>query len=149
MKYKARKFIQSSYDHNDKYAKDLFINYITKKGHTIINDEENYEHDIITKKENIKYYFELETKSKYPFTTRESFKFNSVSFLGRKKRLHLKNKFYYIIICRETKFALSCNSEDIFKEEYIQNLYINTSDRKGQDQMYRVQKDKCIFFKIK
>jgi hypothetical protein len=146
--YGARKFNQGSYNHSDKYAKDLFINYITKKGHTIINKKENYDHDVITKKDNIIYYFELETKSKYPFTTIETFKFNSVSFLGRKKRLHLKNKFHYIIICRETEWAITCNSEDIFKTEYIENLNINTPNRKGKDQMYRVPKDKCKFFNI-
>jgi len=48
--YGARKFNQGSYNHSDKYAKDLFINYITKKGHTIINKEENYDHDVITKR---------------------------------------------------------------------------------------------------
>lgn len=146
--YGARKFNQGSYNHSDKYAKGLFINYIIKKGHTIINKEENYDHDVITKKDNIIYYFELETKSKYPFTTIETFKFNSVSFLGRKKRLHLKNKFHYIIICRETEWAITCNSEDIFKNEYIENLNINTPNRKGKDQMYRVPKDKCKFFNI-
>lgn len=146
--YGARKFNQGLYNHSDKYAKDLFINYITKKGHTIINKKENYDHDVITKKDNIIYYFELETKSKYPFTTIETFKFNSVSFLGRKKRLHLKNKFHYIIICRETEWAITCNSEDIFKTEYIENLNINTPNRKGKDQMYRVPKDKCKFFNI-
>tara|TARA_R110000803_G_scaffold176227_1_gene238706 strand:- start:91 stop:540 length:450 start_codon:yes stop_codon:yes gene_type:complete len=149
MEYKARKFSQGSYDHSDKYAKDLFINYICKKGHTIVSEEENYDHDIITEKDDIKYYFELETKSRYPFTSRETFKFNSVSFLGRKKRLHLKNRFHYIIICRETEFALTCDSEDIFKDEYIENLFVNTLNRNGKDQMYRVPKEKCIFFNIK
>ena len=37
VKYGARKFNQGSYNHSDKYAKDLFIKYITKKGHIIIN----------------------------------------------------------------------------------------------------------------
>jgi len=148
LKYGARKFNQGSYNNSDKYAKDLFIKYITKKGHIIISKEENYDHDVITEKDGIKYYFELETKSRYPFTTIETFNFNSVSFLGRKKRLHLKNKFHYIIICRETEWALTCYSEDIFKNEYIENLNINTPNRKGKDQMYRVPKNKCKFFNI-
>lgn len=148
IEYGARKFNQGSYNHSDKYAKDLFIKYITKKGHTIISKEENYDHDVITNKDNKTYYFELETKSKYPFTSINTFPFNSVSFLGRKKRLHLKNKFHYIIICRETEWAITCNSKDIFKDEYIENLNINTQNRKGKDQMYRVPKEECIFFNI-
>lgn len=148
MEYEARKFNKKSYDNSDKYAKDLFLSYILKKGHVIINEEEDYNHDIITEKNNIKHYFELEIKTGYSFTTKDTFKFKTVSFLGRKKRLHLKNKFNYIIICKETSWALTCKSEDIFKDEYIENLYINTNDRKGNDQMYRVPIDKCLFFKI-
>tara|TARA_R110000822_G_C14988195_1_gene459351 strand:- start:95 stop:547 length:453 start_codon:yes stop_codon:yes gene_type:complete len=148
MKFEARKFSQGSYDHSDKYAKDLFIKFIKRKGHKIINSEENYDHDVITNKDNITYYFELETKSNYPFTIKETFPFNSVSFLGRKKRLHIKNKFHYIIICRETEWAITCNSENIYKDKYIENLKINTDNRKGQDQMFRVPKEKCIFFNI-
>ena len=148
LEYGARKFNQGSYNHSDQYAKDLFIQYITNKGHTIISEEENYNHDIITNKDNITYYFELETKSRYPFTSIDTFPFNSVSFLGRKKRLHLKNKFHYIIICRETEWAVTCSSENIFKDEYLENLNINTPNRKGKDQMFRVPKEKCIFFNI-
>mgnify|MGYP003659020433 FL=1 len=148
MKFEARKFSQGSYDHSDKYAKDLFIKFIKRKGHKIINSEENYDHDVITNKDNITYYFELETKSNYPFTIKETFPFNSVSFLGRKKRLHIKNKFHYIIICRETEWAITCNSENIYKDKYIENLKINTDNRNGQDQMFRVPKEKCIFFNI-
>ena len=96
----------------------------------------------------MRFFFELETKSKYPFTTMDTFPFDSVSFLGRKKRLHLKNKFHYIIICRETEWAVTCESQDIFKEEYLESLNINTPNRKGKDQMYRVPKAKCIFFNI-
>tara|TARA_R110000822_G_scaffold172760_2_gene312378 strand:+ start:686 stop:1141 length:456 start_codon:yes stop_codon:yes gene_type:complete len=146
--YDARKFNQGSYDHSDKYAKDLFISYIKNSGHDLFSVVENYDHDIITMKDGVKFFFELETKSKYPFTTMDTFPFDSVSFLGRKKRLHLKNKFHYIIICRETEWAVTCESQNIFKEEYSESLNINTPNRKGKDQMYRVPKEKCIFFNI-
>ena len=146
--YDARKFNQGSYDHSDKYAKDLFISYIKNSGHHLFSVVENYDHDIITMKDGVKFFFELETKSKYPFTTMDTFPFDSVSFLGRKKRLHLKNKFHYIIICRETEWAVTCESQNIFKEEYSESLNINTPNRKGKDQMYRVPKEKCIFFNI-
>ena len=42
-----------------------------------------------------------------------------------------------------------CESDVIFKDEYIEELTINTTDRKGKDQMYIVPKDKCKFYKIK
>ena len=148
MKYEARKFNKKSYAINDKYAKDLFVKYIEKKGHTVINKKENYDFDITTIKNNKTYNFELEMKTTYPFKTMETFKFNTVSFLGRKKRLHLKAEFYYIIICKETDWAIVCNSKEIFKNRYIENLTINTTNRKGKDQMYRVPKEKCIFFNI-
>tara|TARA_R110002020_G_scaffold306030_1_gene521997 strand:- start:56 stop:520 length:465 start_codon:yes stop_codon:yes gene_type:complete len=147
-KYGARKFNQGSYNHSDKYAKDLFIKYILNKGHKIYDSEENYNHDIITIKNNNKYYFELETKSNYPFTTYDTFPFNSVSFLGRKERLHKIQEFHYIIICRETEWAVCCNSKKIFKKQYLENLDINTLNRKGKDQMFRVPKYKCNFFNL-
>lgn len=148
IKYEARKFNQKSYDNNDSYAKQKFIDFIKHKGHSIISSDENYDHDIITKKDGVRHYFELEVKRNYPFTSRDTFKFDTVSFLGRKLRLHTKQIFYYVIICIETEWAVCCNSGDIFHDEYVENLKIQTQDRSGKDQMYRVPKDKCLFFNI-
>jgi len=148
IKYEARKFNQKSYDNNDKFAKDKFIEFISSRGHTIFSSEENFDHDIVTEKDGIKYYFELEVKRNYPFTSKNTYKFDTVSFLGRKKRLHLKQRFHYIIICIETEWAVSCDSEDIFLDEYVENLNIDTEDRSGRDQMYRVPKESCKFFNI-
>ena len=148
-KYNARKFNQQSYDANDWYAKKLFVEFITSQGHQVGDYSETYNHDLITTKNNFTYYFEVEVKRNYPFTTRESYKFETVSFLGRKKRLHLIQPFYYVIICKETEWFVMCESDIIFNEEYIEELTINTKDRKGQDQMYRVPKEKCNFYNIK
>lgn len=149
MKYSARKFNQDSYNTNDGYAKSLFIEFIKDNGHHLVSEVETYNHDIVTMKDGVTYFFELEVKRNYPFTDQESYKFDTVSFLGRKKRLHLIQPFYYVIICKETEWFVMCESNVIFKDEYIEELTINTTDRKGKDQMYRVPKDKCKFYNIK
>ena len=148
MIYGARKFNQDSYDKNDYFAREKFSEFIIRKGHLIIKNEEDYNHDLQTVKNNKKYLFELEVKSKYVFTDRDSFPFQTVSFLGRKKRLHDFMPFYYVIICRETEWALVCHSENIFIDDYVENIEINTLHRIGNDELYRVPKNKCLFFDI-
>ena len=148
MIYEARRFVPNSYEKNDSFAKDLFIGFIQRKGHKIISKKEDYNHDLITSKNGTTYFFELEVKTNYPFTTRDSFKFGTVSFLGRKMRLHQLQPFYYVIICRETSHALMCRSDKIYKPHYAETLNINTSDRTGADQMFRVPKMYCRFFSL-
>ncbi len=148
MEYKARKFNENTYKKYDNFAKEKIIAYLKKRGHIILNKEENYNHDLITYKNNVKYYFELEVKIGYPFTSKDDYKFKTVSFLGRKKRLHELFPFYYFIICNETNCVLFCKSEDIFKDEFIEKLNVNSKDRKGNDEMYRVPIDKCSFFNL-
>jgi hypothetical protein len=148
MEYSARKFNKTTYDEYDNYAKEKIINFLIKRGHDIINKEENFEHDLLTKKNNIYYYFELEVKIGYPFTSKKDYKFSTVSFLGRKKRLHLINPFYYLIFCKETNCILFCESANIFKDEYLEKLNVNTNNRKGTDEMYRVPINLCKFFTI-
>jgi hypothetical protein len=149
MGYGAGKFSQESYDKNDELAKEIFIKYITTiKEHKIINSEENYDHDVITEKDGKTFYFELEMKRNYPWTSRDDFKFDSVSFLGRKLRLHNKHKFKYIIICAETLCAVGCDSNIIYNDNYKQNININKYDRKGFDTLYRVPSDLCKFFNL-
>jgi len=148
MIHSAREFNKSTYDKYDNFAKEKIINFLIKRGHSIKNKEENYNHDLVTCKNGINYYFEIEVKIGYPFTSKHDYKFNTVSFLGRKKRLHDISPFYYLIICNETNHALCCKSNDIFKDEFLQKLNIDTNDRKGNDEMYRVPINKCIFFNI-
>lgn len=144
----AREFKKGAYDHCDGFAKSLFKKFIEKHGHIVTNDEEDYDHDIITEKDGVEFYFELETKGGYSFTTKETYRFETVSFLGRKERLHKKQPFYYIIICRETEYAVCAHSSDIFKEEFKEDLNINTKYRKGKDQMFRVPLKYCHFFNL-
>jgi len=148
MEYNARKFVQSSYNENDEFAKNIFLDFIKKRGHSIINSEENFKHDVISIKNGVTFYFELEVKIGYPFTSKESFKFNTVSFLGRKKRLHDIHPFYYVVICKETKSALFADSNNIYNNNFFEQVKVNVNDRKGNDGMYRVPKNLCTFFTI-
>lgn len=146
--YEARNFSQKSYDDNDSYAKEKFIKFLEKRGYTITSSEENYEHDVVAEKEGVTHYFELEVKRNYPFTTSDSFKFATVSFCGRKERLHKIHKFHYVIICYETGYAVTATSDEIFKEEYREDIELNTYDRRGKDSFRRVPKNVCKFFNI-
>jgi hypothetical protein len=148
MMFDARKFNQESYDCYDKMIKDLWIDFIKSKGFTITKSEEDYEVDIKAEKNGFEYCFEVESKSTYPFYDEESFPFDSVSFAGRKKRLADKNSFWYVIINHKTETAIVCHSDVIFNDEYIETININTNQRQGLDQFYRVPKHKCRFIKI-
>lgn len=148
MKYAARKFVAQSYVDSDQYAKDMLCNFLIKRGHWIGKSKEDYYWDVESYKDNKIFLFEVEVKRNYPFTTRESFPFQTVSFLGRKHRLHKIQPFYYIIICKETGWAVTCFSSEIYKDEYIEELNIKTISRLGDDLMFRVPKSNCKFFKI-
>jgi hypothetical protein len=143
---KAGVFSQRAYDESDQYAKDILINFVNKRGHTVLNSNENMYFDITTSKDGVVYRFEVETKQGRPFTTRDTFKFPTVSFLGRKKRLHDIEPFYYVIICPETEWALSADSVDIFQERYVEEVNVDSRDRAGKDLMYRIPREKCVFF---
>lgn len=150
MKYGARKFNKSSYDVNDNLAKEIFKDYVKdKRGHNIVSDIETYDHDIITSKNGEIFLFEVEIKHGYPFTNKKSFKFETVSFLGRKKRLHEKSPFYYVIICFETNWAIICHSDEIYKQEYIEEFEIDKNGREGLDCFYRIPKSICKFVNLK
>ena len=148
-KYGARKFNSKSYDKNDQWAKNLLINYLLNKGYQIIKSVEDYNHDIEALNETgEKVFFEVEVKTGYPFKGKKSFPFDTVSFTGRKKRIHEIKEFIYIIICKETKWAVACSSSIIYNQNYLEEWYINSSQRSGSDVFYRVSKELCKFFKL-
>jgi hypothetical protein len=148
MEYVARKFNKETYDSYDTFAKEKMIQFLINRGHLIINKNENYTHDIVSLRDGIYFYFELEVKIGYPFTCKNDYRYDTVSFLGRKKRLHNLKPFYYVILCNETNYALYCKSDEIFLNEYIQKVNVNTNVRNGNDEMYRVPLQKCVFFNI-
>lgn len=148
--YEARKFSQNSYDTNDEYAKNRFTKFLLKKGYTLIDSKENFDHDIKAINQNgEEVLFELEIKTGYPFKSKKTFPFSTVSFTGRKERLHKIKEFYYVIICKETNWAISCLSSIIYNPLYTEELYISTNTREGSDKFYRVPKEQCAFFIVK
>jgi len=134
-----RQFNQKSYDDNDKVAKDLMINFLQKKGHIITQSEETYGTDIITNKG--KYEVEISSKD---FTTRESFPYPMVNFLGRKEKY---GDMYYVIISKNQQYALVAAAKDIFKKENRTVVFCNTI-RQGLDEVYQLPKDQVKFFKL-
>lgn len=150
MRTEAGKFVKESYDINNSFAIDILSNFLISNGYTIEEKlEEDFDVDIIAFKDGKKKLFEVEVKTGYSFTDKESFRFDTVSFLARKEKWNKDSGFLYVIICKETDWALVAHSSNIFKEEYKEKLTINTEHRKGRDVFYRVPKELCRFFKIR
>ncbi len=146
--YRARDFNRKDYDKYDDVAKKLFLDHLLSKGYEIIRDEETFMHDIVAQKDNKVVYFEVEVKVGYPFTSEEDFPFGTVSFTGRKIRLHLMKPFFYVIMDLNSQSMVYCHSSLIYHEEYAQEITINSRNRKGLDKMYRIPKEICTFVRI-
>lgn len=138
------KFVEESYLKNDQKAKNLLTKFLQHRGHQVFDNDDKYGIDLYSTIPNKKFWWEVEMKSKRPWTCRDDFKFDTVSFLARKKKWE-KELFWYVIICEETTAALICRADTIFQEKYKEKLYINTAQRKGSDIFYRVPKEYCIF----
>lgn len=146
MRYSARKFVQKSYDRNDEWGKQVFlrwVNYMAPDLQEIPKDKEDYKVDILMQSPNKQIAFEIEVKHGYPFTCVDDYKFDTVSFLGRKKKY---GEFWYVIVCAETEALLLCSSTFIYKEEHRQVITIATNERNGLDELYRVPKTECYFY---
>lgn len=145
MNHGPRSFVQEEYDKYDAKAKRLLIDHLVVKGHNIINSEENYYHDIVSNKDGVNYFFEVEVKLNVPFSSMRNFPYETVSFTGRKLRLHNITPFFYVIFCLDTNAYLYCHSNRIYDERYAKDVVINSKNRKGMDKMYRVPKEFCNF----
>jgi hypothetical protein len=147
MKFNARKFSQRSYNENDRFAKEVVKDFLGSLDWVNeIVDVEDYFVDLeVVDQDGRSHFFEAEVKSGYPFTGAHDFKFDSVSFLGRKKKWE-KHGFYYCIVCRETESICLAHSKDIFKQEYKEIRSINKRDRSGLDAFYRVPKEHCSWY---
>jgi hypothetical protein len=138
------KFNQESFDENDGIGRQLLTAFLKKKCHNVLNNSDKYGIDLVSEKDGVEYKWEVEMKSRRPWTCMGDFAFKSVSFLNRKAKWK-DTQFWYVIICSETRAALFCRSDIVFDEQYKEKLYINTSQRKGTDEFYRVPKELCIF----
>lgn len=80
------KFVPKSYKRSDKWGITKIKEFLIEEGYTIKDKKiEDYGIDIEAEKDGKIFYFEIETKTGYPFNDVNDFKFNTVSFLGRKK----------------------------------------------------------------
>ena len=146
MKYPARKFVQESYDKNDGWAKERVANLLKSKGYEVIVSEvEDYNIDITAKKNGKTIYVEAEVKRRYSWTSKEDYKFDTVSFLGRKIKWASKG-FWYCIVCAETEAIVCCHSNRIYKDANMELININVVNRSGLDKLFRVPKEQCYWF---
>lgn len=146
MKYQARKFVQESYDKNDNWAKERVAKLLESKGYEVEIDEvEDYGIDLTAKKNGKTIYVEAEVKHRYKWTNKEDFKFDTVSFLGRKIKWADKG-FWYCIVCAETEAIVCCHSDRIYRDANSEIININVTGRRGLDELFRVPKDQCYWF---
>lgn len=146
--YQARRFDQGDYDRYDYTATRIFAEHLIGKGYTIVSDEESFMHDIVAKKGDRVVYFEVEVKVGYPFTSEEDFPFPTVSFTGRKLRLHKDMPFFYVIMDLKSRCMVYCHSSLIYRERHAQSISIDKGSRKGLDKMYRIPKEICTFVRL-
>ena len=99
------KFNQKSFEDNDNLGRTLLIDYLVNKGHEVYENEDIYGIDLYSYKDDKEYWWEVEMKSRRPWTCKKDFPFDSVSFLNRKAKWKDKN-FWYVIICTETNAAI-------------------------------------------
>lgn len=57
-----KSFNRALYEAYDAPARDALVAYLTKRGHTIINNEENYAVDVVSQKNGYTYFNEAEVK---------------------------------------------------------------------------------------
>ena len=144
----ARKFSKESYDQFDSMVKNIVIDFIEYNGGLITKAEEDYSFDIEFSYNDMSYLAEVEAKPNYRFNDADSFPFETVSFTGRKLRLHNITPFWYIVVNYIDMVAIVCHSSKIYRDEYLEQLNINTEHRKGGDEFYRVPKEECKFINL-
>jgi len=148
MKKQPKAFVKESYNRSNDWGINKIKEYLISAGYKIQEKEkEDYKVDITAEKNGKDHYFEVETKTGYPFTGKSDFKFETVSFLARKKKW-ADIGFWYIIVCKETNAFVMCNSQVIYQEKHLTQLEIDSAERKGTDYFYRVPKKDCHWYKI-
>lgn len=147
MRTKSGAFRKEDYKKYNEYAINLITKYLVKKGFTVPDKEEDYGIDMIAYKDGEEYRIEAEVKRSYygHFTFEETYPYKTVSFLGRKKRLAKKGKFWYFIICEDSEYCVICDSDTIYNEKYKLMVDVDNDKRFGRDEFYRVPRELCAF----
>jgi hypothetical protein len=145
MRTKAGIFRKDSYDLNNDSAISKVQKYLEDNGFTVEEKEvEDYDIDVIANKDGLEYRIEVEVKNTY-FEDEETYPFDTVSFLGRKKKYSDPGMFYYFLLSTKHNSFLYCESDIIYKEKHKETATVNTSQRYGEDLFYRVPKELCKF----
>ena len=146
--YQARKFSQESYNNNDKPARDLFIPWAKRNGYDILKDEEDFQVDLTIQHRSTKKIWRVELEKRNLKLVEGGIQyhtgkfFNTLSFTGRKQKWNnTQDPFIYVIIDNQNKAAVA-QSTAIYKDEYRQEITVNTQHRQGDDLMYRIPPDK-------
>ena len=58
-----RPFSRALYEAYDEPARSALVAYLESKGHTVVNNEENYNVDVVSQKNGLTYYNEVEVKT--------------------------------------------------------------------------------------
>lgn len=141
------RFIKEEYDKENDWAISIVSSFLIERGYTIIDKAEDYGVDIHAHKGDKHLFIEAEVKKRYPWENRETFKFDTVSFLGRKKKWASGQGFWYFIVCRENKNIIFAHSSNIYKKDNREKIYVSTNQRRGEDLFYRLNKEEVWFAK--
>lgn len=142
---RAGVFRQDSYDANNDSAIRKVVKYLRSKGMECeFKEQEDFDIDLICHKDGKKYRIEVEVKNTY-FESQDTYPFDTVSFLKRKRKYAKEGVFYYFLLSKKCNSFLYCDSDTIYKEEYFEKCDVNTSQRYGADEFYRVPKHLCNF----
>jgi len=145
MKTKPSQFRRDSYNESNQFGIDKIAQFLSRRGFSVPDKPEDYKVDMFAFKDGEQFNIEAEVRRGLNFTVRETFPFNTVSFLARKNKYQGDKPFWYFLVCRETEWCVFANSKDIFNDKYKIIKNINSTRRSGSDTMYHVPLDKCEF----
>jgi hypothetical protein len=85
-----KQFNRALYEAYDSPARDALVSYLEAKGHTIVNNEENYNVDVVSQKDGFTYFNEAEVKTAWKADWPTDWK--EIRIPERKQRLLDKHK---------------------------------------------------------
>lgn len=135
-------FNQLEYNKWDDWGKSVLINWLSNKGHTMVHNPDRYGIDLYSDLNGKLYLWEVEVCTWIEWNTKESYPYESVSFLGRKIKWNDWN-FFYCIICAKTEAIIICESSVIFNDNYKTQRYVKT--RNCYETFYMVPKHLCKY----
>ena len=139
----ADDFVQESYERNDWLGKTMLTWYLMKAGHKVNVPKENFGIDMTSTKDGKQFHWEVEMKHNVQWVDAASFPYPTVSFLKRKQKMG--DNFWYAILCADTQALLFARASDIFQEKFREDVKVNTKERQGISECYRVPKELCFW----